>query len=312
MPDPAVPGPVHRPVLDPLRDLRSLAEVIALPTAFCYSIGFVAASRHYTQSGVPINAIGNGAFLAAGVLFALLTIASLLPLYLYRIANVPSLPSWAVVALGLCSVAYGVSPAMAGYLIVSTIYCSLIEAFVRYTERRPIKRNQRISVEVVRARRVRAYYFAVLLSVVLLAGWFTKFYGYLPGFLGGGLPQAIARFESENPPQDREWLSSLCSTSPRARGARCRTVYRLYETERHVYLAVDDSAMTCDRAPLYYDARARCLMRKPIEMLSTIEFPTFHPDHDQLSFALWLASAKPEARPIELDAGTAYDASDGD
>jgi hypothetical protein len=65
-----IPGPVHRTVLDPLRDLRSLAEVTALATGFCYLVGFVAASRHYTKFGVPVNAIGNGAFLAAGVLFA--------------------------------------------------------------------------------------------------------------------------------------------------------------------------------------------------------------------------------------------------
>jgi hypothetical protein len=103
----------------------------------------------------------------------------------------------------------------------------------------------------------------------------------------------------------------LCTTSlSRARLAKCRTVYRIYETDRHAYLLIDDSTRTCERAPLYYNAKARCLVRRPADSLSTIEFPVFNPDHDQLSFGLWLAGD--EASEVELDAGAAGDASDGE
>jgi hypothetical protein len=140
---------------------------------------------------------------------------------------------------------------MAGYMIASTVYGSLIVASVTFAERTRIKRNQPLTADAVVARRARGLYFAVLLSVVLLTGWFTMFYGYLPSYVGGGLPQPLAREEAGSREHDRGWLSSLCSTSlSLSLRARCRTVYRIYGTDKHVYLAVDDSAKTCNWAPL--------------------------------------------------------------
>jgi hypothetical protein len=260
------------------------AQIAVASTLVLYGIGYVAAAPHYASAGVPIQSLSNHTVIAAGVLCAALTAVGVVAGEGVRrtVSADWRRANWKGRAVLLLLAVIELTGASFATLFIGNWRTALYVAMVGGVHWQLVRLG---AGDVLRHGLTKAD-FSSLAQVLFVIGTFSTLpYPSLPVSLGGGQAEVLRRFPlTHGEPWLREgedWFNALCSSRDMRAGlSSCRTVYRVYEDERHVYLAVEDARQVCalvpvEREPWEWAGADRdryCVMRMPIEKLATLVF----------------------------------------
>jgi hypothetical protein len=241
--------------------IKLAAPTIVPATVAFYVVGFVVSVPHFMRCGVPISALSPQTFVASGLLFAALAGLAIVAATGY--SRTLSSASWVLQA------------------IEGTVVFVLVPGAFLFCIELPLRRGQFYVVVVAVllglcrwpkktvSRDGRPDLIATTLDVVrigaaalALPALFARLlYPVIPVYYGGGRPEPLVSVSLGPPhewplPHDR-WGLTACRTSPPLSGPeRCRTVYRVHESQDYLYVAVVEVEGACPAKPAEWDSWA--------------------------------------------------------
>jgi hypothetical protein len=233
--------------------LRTLGAAVIPATVALYVLGFMAAAPHYLRAGVPLSALSPQTFVAAGILFAILaSVALLAGVGIWRSeksgwrAYIENFTAFAAVAIVFVSAGVPYARAMLYGFYVAVLTLMVLhwlkgETFTAWRS------------DLVGA----ALYGAI--GCVCAVGLPTLFaglaYPVVPACYGGGRPEPLlsvslgTSHEPRLPSRDRWALAPCRNSQPLPGPERCRTVYRVHDSQEWLFIAVVELPGACPSTP---------------------------------------------------------------
>jgi hypothetical protein len=237
--------------------LETVGKLILPASIACYFLGFLAAAPHYARAGVPVDVITPQTFLAAGLLFLVVTIYSgLMGVTLRkRLANkaastrtslLRSISTDFMLPIGFILVLSRNRNVLWGPLYV--IFVGLLASIPPPGMTFSLKRSD-LFPTTWNALRV------IALGVTPIALFALLVYPSVPVGFGGGRPEVLLSTSTNQAPgaDHDKWAAAGCrlgGTQPKASGPACRTIYKVYENPTHLFVAIREVPGACPLWPV--------------------------------------------------------------
>jgi hypothetical protein len=259
--------------------LGVLGSAVIPATVALYVLGFVVSVPHYLRCGVPISALSPQTYVAAGILFAALVSAPFaLGTLLVRKQRNPwrlLLDAVGIIAAIGCLYLYVGVPLPYGQGYVDYV----ILVLYGWPE---------TTLSALRSDPVGAAWRLVRMGAVVVGipVTFAQYiYPVVPAQYGGGRPESLLSVSlgpsHEWPPSHDRWALTRCRTSaPLSGPERCRTVFRVHESQEHLYVGIREVPGVCPSTPPAWDVwpfadkqRVECFQRIANSQVLRLETP---------------------------------------
>lgn len=231
-----------------------LGKVVLPASVACYFIGFLVAVPHFARCGVPVDVISLQTFLAAGILFLVLTVAAGMSGIAVR-ETVPSRsgPRWKAILSGL---AYFLLPLALVQALSAGWGGTAYVAYVGVLSL-TFPSDMRFSLQAPHLFTTAWNVIRVMLVGLPGVGFFAvAVYPSVPVQFGGGRPPVLLQLPTAGPgviDHDR-WALVGCRGTPAGPQPSCRTVYKIHDGSANLFVAYLDTPGTCPSEPIQWNS----------------------------------------------------------
>lgn len=281
--DPATTSEREVPTLAPVRArgfLEAVGAGVVPATVAFYLLGFVVSVPHFLRAGVPISAISPQGFIAAGLLFAVVTALPVLA----GIGAAGFHPGklWLKTLYVLMAI---LAPMNLLWLVVPWWRALFFVAFVELTilvwpeDLTFSLQRGKLTDMVLDIGRVGA----LVLGVPTMFSWLI--YPATPTYYGGGRPEPLLSAQLGHshglpPPAHDAWALAPCRAVGSGPLEVCRTVYRVHESPDYLFIAIVEVQGECPSVPapwtswpLIPSERTGCFQRIANSEINRLETP---------------------------------------
>jgi hypothetical protein len=260
--------------------LEAIGAAVVPATVAFYLLGFVVSVPHFLRAGLPISAISPQGFIAAGLLFAVVT--ALPVLAGFGAAGFPPGKLWLKALYVLMAI---VAPINLLWLVVPWWRALLFVAFVEliilvWPEDLTFSLQRgKLTDTVLDICRVGVF----VLGVPSMFSWLI--YPATPTYYGGGRPEPLLSAQMGHshgppPPAHDAWALAPCRSLVAPQLEVCRTVYRVHESPEYLFIAIVEVPGLCPASPspwtswpLVQAERTGCFQRIANAEITRLETP---------------------------------------